>query len=306
MALDINYDTLDVYHRTLSAAFNGALASAPPSEWERVATRIASGSKRNDYNFLGEVDSMRRWVGPRISRQLKSHSYSIVNEKFELTIDVDIDELDDDAGGLLPMYTGLAEIRARAVAVQPDELVMGEAFPGGETNLCYDGQFFFDTDHVVDFADATSDQKSNHMAGSGTAWYLLDTSKPLKPFIFQDRLAPELKFLGPNSDQGFTHDKVSWGVKRRNAAGYGLWQSAVISKQTLDETNLQAAILRMNSYVNDEGRKLGMNPNLLVVPQSLNFVARDLLDFRLGASSSGTGAENRAYGMVPYMVSNYL
>lgn len=307
--MDINYANLDSYHRTLSTAFFNALAVQPPAEWSRIAMEIRSSSSRNEYPFLGELDDMREWLGPRVIRQLASHKYSLDNRKFELTLAVKRDEMEDDAGGAIALYSSLAAIKARSVAIQPDQLVMAGALAAGNTTACYDGQNFFDSSHPVGTPGGvyTPTTVSNDMGGSGTPWYIFDTSRPLKPLIYQNRLDPEFSMLtDPNNPHTFSHDEFVWGIKRRNAAGYGLWQTAVKSSQTLDQAGLEAAMLQMNQFKNDEGRNLGLNADILVVPMSLRFVARDLLDFKLGVSSTGTGADNRAYGMIPYMVSKYL
>jgi phage major head subunit gpT-like protein len=307
--MDINYASLDSYHRTLSTAFFNSLASQPPVEWSKIAMQIRSSSSRNEYPFLGELDDMREWLGPRTIRQLASHKYSLDNRKFELTLSVKRDEMADDAGGAISLYSSIAAIKARSVAIQPDQLVMAGALANGHTTACYDGQNFFDLNHPVGTPGGsyTPTTVANDMGGGGTPWYIFDTSRPLMPLIYQNRLDPEFSMLtDPNNPHTFSHDEFVWGIKRRNAAGYGLWQTAVKSSQTLSLANLEAAILQMNGFKNDEGRNLGLNPDLLVVPMSLKFVARDLLDFRLGDPTSPTGADNRAYGLLPYMVSRYL
>ncbi len=309
--MDINFDNLDSYHRTLDSSFFGALAAAPPVEWSKVAMRIPSSSSRNEYPFLGEVDSMRRFYGERIVRQLQSHKFAITNEEFELTMAAKRTELEDDAGGNIALYSTRAQIMARSVARQPDELVMGELLPAGTSTPCYDGQNFFD-DHTHGIRSVNADGSftvtattvSNDMAGSGTPWYLFDMSKPVAPIIFQERLAPEFSMLTDiNESHVFRHSEFMWGARRRNAAGFGMWQQAVRSAQTLDRTNLEAAMLRMTSFNNDEGVRLKAKATILVVPQSLEFVARDLLSFPLNTSDGG---QNRAYGLIPYFVSQYL
>jgi phage major head subunit gpT-like protein len=60
---------------------------------------------------------------------------------------------------------------------------------------------------------------------SATAWYLLDTTKPVKPFIFQDRKAPVfVSQTDMNADDVFSRKKFKFGAEARAAAGYGFWQ----------------------------------------------------------------------------------
>ncbi len=58
---------------------------------------------------------------------------------------------------------------------------------------------------------------------SGDEWYLLDTSKPLKPFILQ--VAKDGIFES-NDGKKFELDSALFGVKSFMNAGYGLWQFA--------------------------------------------------------------------------------
>ena len=58
-------------------------------------------------------------------------------------------------------------------------------------------------------------------------WYLLDTSKVLKPFIWQSRKAPQMVAkTNLTDDNVFMYDEFLWGVDLRGNAGYGLPQLA--------------------------------------------------------------------------------
>lgn len=60
-----------------------------------------------------------------------------------------------------------------------------------------------------------------------TEWYLLDTSKPVKPFIYQDRKAPEfVSQVNMDSDDLFMRGEYKFGAEARAAFGYGFWQLA--------------------------------------------------------------------------------
>jgi phage major head subunit gpT-like protein len=313
MGIDITYEQLDDFRRTLSSAFFGALASQPPAEYAQFCSTFPAASTRNIYAFLGELPSMREWIGPRIARQISNHRYQIENRKFELTFTVKRDELEDDLAGQLAMYSGLSAMHARAVAVHPDELMFQEIWANGHVNPCYDGQNFFDDSHPVGRADlgtltTSADYCKNDMGGSGVAWYLLDLSKPIKPFIYQPRRAAEFtQIVSPSAEHVFKHDEYMYGSSIRDNGGYGMWQCAIKSKQTLNYDNLKAAILRMQSFQNDEGRNLGLGKNpMLVVPRGeIQFTARDLLDAQYDGSTTST-RDNRARGLVQYFVSNYL
>lgn len=65
------------------------------------------------------------------------------------------------------------------------------------------------------------------LASQPTAWYLLDVSRTVKPFIFQRRSQPNfIAKFNLNDDNVFWHREFVWGVDYRANAGYGLWQLA--------------------------------------------------------------------------------
>ena len=120
---------------------------------------------------------------------------------------------------------------------------------------------------------------SNTGGGSGAAWYLLDTSKVVKPIIFQQRtpFKPQ-ELTSGDSDHVFKRNELLFGVDGRCNVGYGLWQTAYASKQTLDKTALWAARANMMGFKGDNGEPLGITPNLLLVPPSLEEAARTALE----------------------------
>lgn len=60
---------------------------------------------------------------------------------------------------------------------------------------------------------------------SDTAWFLLDTTKPVRPFIFQERKAPVfVQQTSPDNDDVFMRGEFKFGAESRGAAGYGFWQ----------------------------------------------------------------------------------
>jgi phage major head subunit gpT-like protein len=57
-----------------------------------------------------------------------------------------------------------------------------------------------------------------------TEWYLLDNTKPIRPFVFQNRRSPEFVMRNdPQDPSVFDRDEFKYGVSARGAAGYALW-----------------------------------------------------------------------------------
>jgi len=62
---------------------------------------------------------------------------------------------------------------------------------------------------------------------SDDAWFLIDATKPVMPFIYQEREAPNfVQQTDPQSDDVFSRKKFKFGAEARAAGGYGFWQLA--------------------------------------------------------------------------------
>lgn len=65
------------------------------------------------------------------------------------------------------------------------------------------------------------------LAAHPTKWFLLDLSRPLKPFILQIVKEPEFVALdSPDDEHVFKRREFLYGVDCIDNAGYGLWQLA--------------------------------------------------------------------------------
>ena len=71
------------------------------------------------------------------------------------------------------------------------------------------------------------------LAGRPKDWYLLDTSRAVKPFIFQLRQAPQfVQFNDPKAESVFRRRKFVYGVDARGNVGFSLWFLAAKSVVT--------------------------------------------------------------------------
>ncbi|CAH8721005.1 Mu-like prophage major head subunit gpT family protein [Paenibacillus melissococcoides] len=63
------------------------------------------------------------------------------------------------------------------------------------------------------------------LAESPDAWFLLCTTKPLKPLIYQERKAARFVAMDRDTDENvFMRKQFLYGVDGRSNAGYGFWQ----------------------------------------------------------------------------------
>ncbi len=296
--MNINQASLDAIRVGFQSNFQGGLDGVE-TEYGRIATTVPSSTKSNKFGWLGKIPGMREWIGERQIRGIAEHSYAIENRSYELTEAVDRNDIEDDNLGIYaPLMTAMGE----AVGALPDELVF-TALANGFTELCYDGQNFFDTDHPVLDAKGNPQSVSNTAGGAGTAWFVLDLTKPLKPIIFQERQAPQFVSKdNPADERVFMNRQFVYGADRRCSVGYGFWQMAYASRQTLNGDNYKAARNAMLTMKTDYGRPLPRRRLTLVVPQSLELEAMELLNSERDAN----GATNVYRNTADLFVANWL
>jgi phage major head subunit gpT-like protein len=129
-----------------------------PTHFQDLATRIVSNSDREEYRWLGTVPRIREWGTGRLAQGLRTESYSVENQKYEATIEVDRDEISDDQTGQIRLR--VAELAQRA-ATHKDYMI-AQLLLNGETagNDSYDGVSFFNETHE----SGESGEQSNLLA----------------------------------------------------------------------------------------------------------------------------------------------
>ena len=294
--------------------FQDALSSAP-SQWDKLSTRVPSSSASNTYGWIGQFPKLREWSGDRSFNNIKEHGYSVMNNLYEATVDIPRTAVEDDDIGV---YAPLFREMGYAAGTHPDEIVFG-LLKNGTAGTCYDGKTFFAADHPVYpnvDGTGTAQAASNWLRPAavdgtvtdGTPWFLLDVSRPLRPFIFQERTAPELQVItNPDNDYVFMKDKIPYGIRYRCNGGYGFWQQAVCCTDDLTADNFQLALETMQGFTADGGRPLGLGfggkaGTLLVVPPTLQADAREILV----AERDQYGASNIWFDAATIVVSPWL
>lgn len=284
--MDINSDTIRSLYTAVSMAFN-ARFDATASFYQMVSMTVPSTTAMNEYPRMDDLPGFREWIGDRVVHDLSLSTYQIKNREFEKTIGVKRSQIEDDQYGFLA--TAAAQMGQDAGEF-PDSLVW-PLWKAGNATICYDGQNFFDTDHVGYAEDGEEISVSNYQAGGGAAWYLIDDSKVMKPMIWQ----PRKKFTliskdNDRDDNAFLKGKYLWGVDGRCNAGYGLWQLAYMSKETLNAANYAAARTALGTLRRRDGTPLNISGKKLLVPPSLESAGRKLLN-----SENAAGGETNEW-----------
>nr|WP_313406309.1 Mu-like prophage major head subunit gpT family protein [Pseudomonas sp.] len=294
----INKQNLAILHTGFKASFQNAFDGAP-IDYNQLVMEVNSGTAIEQYGWLGATTRFREWIGDRVIQNLALHDYAIKNKSFENTVGVPREAIEDDQYGT---YNPLMAQLGQDAKEHPAELVYA-LLKNGFTGKCYDGQFFFDTDHPVIGANGQETSVSNFQGGSGTPWFLLDVTRVMRPIILQKR--KNYQFVaktGETDDNVFDRKEFVWGVDARLNVGYGLWQLAYASRETLNAANFNAAYAAMQSMKGDNGRPLGIRPKLLVVPPTLRATALEVVK----AERNAAGATNINRDVVDVLTTPWL
>ena len=300
----INAETIALAFKGFKSIFGDAYGKAPVF-WDKIAMKVESTSRDETYGWLGQFPQIREWLsGEREVKSLEAFGFAITNRKFESTVGISRDDFSD---GKLGLFKPMIAEMAHTARQHPDTIIF-PLLAAGFTSLCYDGQYFFDTDHPVRNEDGTTFtmvinlQPAPANTGPFPAWYLLDTTRAIRPLIWQEREPYEFTQITRADDERvFMTDNYLYGVRARANAGYGLWQLAHASRAPLDEANYALARAAMMKRKGDKGRLLGVNLNVLVVPPSLEPVARKVLK-----ATELNGSTNVWAGTAELIVSPYL
>ncbi len=154
----VNQSTIQSIFIGLKTHFDKAFQGAP-SQWQQTAMLVPSTAAQNDYAWLSNFPRMRKWIGEKIIKSISAFKYSIVNDDFEVTVEVDRNHIEDDQLGIYANHAQMAGFSARQL---PDEIV-AELKNNAFASKCYDGQYFYDTDHPVTNSDNTTSSVSNKL-----------------------------------------------------------------------------------------------------------------------------------------------
>lgn len=155
--------------RAIIGEFYATLQQDLGLSWiDSVSNLFDSNQESETYKWLGMAPAMREWIGGRQAKGFRTDGITIVNKNFEATLEVLVDEIRRDK-------TGQVMVRVRELAERTNAhwaSLLSALLIAGEAAVCYDGQYFFDTDHVEDDSgsqsnDLTSDITTTTAPTSG-------------------------------------------------------------------------------------------------------------------------------------------
>src|SRR5574338_1126475 len=166
-----------------------------------VSALFNSNQESETYKWLGMAPAMREWVGGRAAKGFRENGITIANKTFEATLEVLVDEIRRDKTG--QVMTRVRELAERTNAHWAK--LISALIIAAESANCYDGQFFFDTDH----SEGDSGTQSNDITYDVTT-----TTAPTAAEAVAACLKGAETIIGQKDDQGepFNEDAMRFLV----------------------------------------------------------------------------------------------
>lgn len=140
--------------RAVVGMYYARLEANPGLAWvDGVSNLFGSDQGSETYPFLGQSPAMREWVGGRQAKGLSGNSLTIINKPYEATLEVSLRDMRRDKTG---------QIEARVQDFVDRSLthwasLLSTLIIAASATACYDGQYYFDTDH----SEGSSGTQSN-------------------------------------------------------------------------------------------------------------------------------------------------
>lgn len=161
----VNASSLIGIQKSFNVLYLDAFSKYSPV-YPKVTMTVASDGADLNHQWLGRVPQMREWIGAKVITEMRGSDWLVKNLPYEMTVGVKKHDIQDDRLGI---YRPMVQQIGQRAATLKDKL-LSDARKNGAASLCYDGQFFYDTDH----AEGSSGTQSNIYAGSGVSLAALE------------------------------------------------------------------------------------------------------------------------------------
>jgi phage major head subunit gpT-like protein len=143
--------------RAVMGMYFARLEQDPLMGWlDGISNLFGSDQASETYAFLGQSPTMREWIGQRQAKGFVSNALVILNKHYESTIEIQKKDARRDKTGQLTARMNEWTDRSQTHWAS----LISTLLLNGATTVCYDGQYFFDTDH----SEGSSGSQSNSVS----------------------------------------------------------------------------------------------------------------------------------------------
>lgn len=222
------FQQIDIFTQAMSAEFarhyREELETAPI---DKALWRMPSTARIENHLWMRLPPFFKRWSGLRDYGKAGTKKYSVENLPYTAEFQIDIDDLSDDQlGGFKIMAGQLAEN-----AKISERILVQQNLANGQAVACFDGSSFFATSHNIGTGNNIVTGTTADSSGNQSFAVLLTKRKALKPLIWQNRQAADLR-TDAGDNMASQNRVVSWWADMRGAPAFGLWQDAVLCKMS--------------------------------------------------------------------------
>lgn len=140
--------------RAIIGQYYSALEQDLGLSWiDNVSNKFGSNQESEEYAWLGQSPAMREFGGGRQAKGLREAGFTIRNKVYESTLEIPVDWIRRDKTGQIEVIIQDQAERANTHWLK----LLATLIEAGPSTVCYDGQFYFDTDH----AEGDSGTQSN-------------------------------------------------------------------------------------------------------------------------------------------------
>ncbi len=220
--------------RAIIGTFYNRLEVLTGASWvNALSMYFASNQASEDYKWLGMSPRMREWVGGRHAKGLRENGLTIINKKYEATLELDVDEMRRDKTG--------------QIMIRLDEMAMGtvehwatllslfiDAGEGTTYGNAYDAVPFFSASH----SNGDSGTWKNLLTSSEVPALNVSTASAPTPTEFAKAIFAVIAYLMKNvkDDQGQMFNKTArnWAVMVGSPDIYVPLEQATTNRVVID------------------------------------------------------------------------
>jgi len=224
-----NKNIYDLSDREVQGRYYMRLEGVTEADWVSALSMLLDTDQDTEkYRWLGAAPAMREVLGERKYAQLRAQGLSISGILYQAGLEIEKNLWRRDKTGQLDIR--LDDLAKREV--QHWRKLLSDLINNGAATACYDGQFFFDTDHD----EGDSGEQSNDLSSSDYGVLeCVDGTQPTADEMAKAILYTVMHFYTLKDDQGepINEDALNFTVQA-GANPIGVAAVEAVSENHLD------------------------------------------------------------------------